>query len=178
MQRYGASIDVRGAGANTQIIIGSQPNNTSGTNVVIFTTADGTNFSANVLATDATAANFQEGIAFGSGNTFWAKRIGAPLRYMSFDLATLTATTIASFDTNALPANATLVPIAVDNANHLLAAIDVVSGITGSERVFLYDIADPLHPSLLDIQSFNSNNQNSSAPPGYYDIKPGVMRTW
>jgi hypothetical protein len=44
-QRYGISFDIRGAGTNTQIIIGSQSQSGStGTNVVIFTTADGTNF--------------------------------------------------------------------------------------------------------------------------------------
>jgi hypothetical protein len=174
-QRYGVSMDVRGAGANTQIIIGSTPNSTTATNVVIFTTADGLVFTAHALATDATTANFQEGIAFGPGNTFWAKKIGAPLRYMSFDLANSNATTIASFDTNSLPLSGNLGPLAVDNTNHLLAAIEVFSGTTGSERVFLYDISSPSRPLLLDIRNYNPNNTNATAPPGYLDFNAGRL---
>jgi hypothetical protein len=175
VQRYGGSMDIRGAGATTQIIIGSQPNSTTGTNVVVFTTTDGTNFIANVLATDAGTANFQEGIAFGLGDTFWAKKIGAPLRYMSFDLGTLKATTTVSLDANVLPEGLNFGPIAVDNVSHLLAAIDVVSGITGPERVFLYDISDPTHPSALDVETFNPNNANSTAPPGFLDFNAGHL---
>ena len=92
-QRYGESIDIRGAGATTQILIGSMPGST-GTNVVIFTTSDGTNFIANVIGcTNVTSANFNDGIAFKTNNTFWAKRIGAPLLYLSYDLAAGTART-------------------------------------------------------------------------------------
>src|SRR5205807_1560180 len=76
-QRYGTSMDIRGAGTNTQIIIGSLANSTSGTNVVVFTTADGTNFAANVLGTDTSSPNYSDGIAFGPGNTFYAKKIGS-----------------------------------------------------------------------------------------------------
>ncbi|HUP81339.1 MAG TPA: immunoglobulin domain-containing protein, partial [Pirellula sp.] len=142
---------------------------------MIFTTTDGINFTANSLGTDATNANFQEGIAFGTGNTFWAKKIGAPLRYMSFDLGTLSATTIASFDTSTLPGTLNLGPIAVDNTNQLLAAIEVISGTTGSEKVFLYDIANPSRPVLLDVKSYNPNNANASAPPGYLDFNNGKL---
>ncbi len=40
--RWGDTLDVRGAGTNTQILAGSR----AGTNAAIFTTADGVNFSA------------------------------------------------------------------------------------------------------------------------------------
>jgi hypothetical protein len=174
-QRYGASLDVRGAGTNTQIIIGSSPQSGgSGTSVVIFTTADGTNFAANVLATDATSANFTDGIAFGSSNTFWAKRIGSPLRLMSFNLITATAVTVQSFDSTILPAADNLGPIAVDNANKLLAAIEVITG--GSEHVRLYDISNSNRaPVLLDIKDYTPSFGNASAPPGYLDFGGGRL---
>ena len=62
------------------------PNSTTGTNVVIFTTSDGTNLTANVLGADVTNPGFNDGIAFGPGNTFYAKRIGSPLLFMAFNL--------------------------------------------------------------------------------------------
>ncbi len=174
-QRYGGSVDIRGAGTNTQIIIGSMVNGTtSGTNVVIFTTADGTNFTANVLATDVTSANFNDGIAFGLGNTFWAKRIGSPLRLMSFNLTTSNAVTLASYDSSALPNSDNLGPIAVDNTNHLLAAIEVITG--SQEHVRLYDISNSNQaPSLLDIKDFVPNIANATAPPGYLDFGNGTL---
>lgn len=178
-QRYGTSIDIRGAGTDTQIIIGSLANSAgqTGTNVVIFTTADGVNFTANVLATDVTSPNFNDGIAFGVGNTFWAKRIGAPLRYMSFDLGTMTAVTLASY-TNIYPKFANLGPISVDNVNKLLAAIEVAGGTVsgGPERVWLFDISDPSKPPvLLSIRTFVPNNQNTTAPAGFLDFGNGRL---
>ena len=175
-QRYGTSIDARGTGASTQIIIGSVPSSSSGTNAVIFTTADGTNFTATVLGTDVTSANFSDGIAFGNGTTFWAKRIGAPLRLMSFDLGTASAVTLKSFDATSFVASDNLGPIAVDAANNLLAAIEVVSGITGPEHVRLYDVSDTSRaPVLLDVKDYTLNNANASAPPGYLDFGSGKL---
>jgi hypothetical protein len=170
-QRYGTSIDIRGGGPNTQIIIGSMPNSTSGTNVVIFTTANGTNFTAHVLATDVTTANFNDGISFGAGDTFWAKRIGSPLLLMSFNLGTASATTLKSYS-NAI-GSVNLGPIAVDTNNNLLAAIEETGGTVtgGAERVRLYSISDlTKDPQLLDVKDYAPNNQNGTAPLGYLDF--------
>ncbi|EEF60399.1 immunoglobulin domain-containing protein [Pedosphaera parvula] len=178
-QRYGTSMDIRGAGANTQIIIGSLVNSTSGTNVVVFTTADGTNFASNVLGTDATTANFNDGIAFGPGDSFYAKKVGAPLRWMSFNLGALSATTIKTYDSTALGNTDNLGPIAVDNVHKLLAAIDVISGTTGPEHVRLYDISNTNRgPVLLDIKDYTPNNANASAPPGYLDFGGGKLYSY
>jgi hypothetical protein len=176
-QRYGISFDIRGAGTNTQIIIGSQSQSgSSGTNVVIFTTADGTNFAANVLSTGVTSPNFNDGIAFGLGNTFWAKRVGAPLLLMTFNLATLSATTVQSFDSSVFIGSGNLGPIAVDNVNHLLAAIDVVSSTTGPEHVRLYDISVTNNPPVfLDVRDYVPNNANATAPAGYLDFGGGRL---
>jgi len=178
--RYGMNMDIRGAGTNTQIIIGSsQLSGATGTNVVIFTTTDGTNFSATRLATDAATANFSDGIAFGAGNTFWAKNVnGAPLRLLTFNLVTATATTVKSFDSGALPASANLGPIAVDTNANLLAALEAQPNSTAAKFVRLYDISDTNRPPvLLDIEgyTFAPPVGPGTAPPGNLDFCGGRL---
>ncbi len=177
-QRYGESIDIRGSGAGTEIIIGSMPGTTA-TNVVIFTTADGTNFTANVIGcTNVLSANFNDGIAFGTNNTFWAKRIGAPLLYLSYDLAAKTAQTLAVFNATNMPGFLNLGALAVDNVNHLLAAMEQVGGsvTSGPERIWLFDISNPTKaPVALNFRDYAPNNQNATAPLGYLDFGGGRL---
>lgn len=173
-QRYGVTMDVRGSGNTTQIILGgSSQSGGSGTNVLILTTTDGTNFTATVLATDVTTPNFIEGIAFGAGNTFWAKSLNAPLRLMSFDLGTATAVTLKSWTSANLIGSANLGPIAVDVSNNLLAAMEEAGGVVGGgvDHIWLYDIADTNKgPVLLDVKDFPAltpQPNNATAPPAY-----------
>ncbi len=179
-QRYGATMAVRGSGTGTQIIIGSKVG-TTGNNVVLFTTTDGVNFTAAPLTTGVTTADFADGIAFGAGNTFWAKSItGHPLRIMSFNPATSNATTLASFDTNAMPASFNLGPIAVDLTNQVLAGIEVIGTTGGGQRVWLYDISGTLSnsaiaPVLLDIKFFTPNHPFATAPNGYLGFGNGNL---
>ncbi len=181
-QRYGATMAVRGSGTGTQIIIGSKIG-TTGTNVVLFSTADGVNFSASVLSTGVAASDFADGIAFGAGNTFWAKSVaGHPLRLMSFNPATSNATTLASFDTNAMPASFNLGPLAVDVSNKLLASIEVIGTTGGGQRVWLYDISGTLTnpavaPALLDIRFYAPNHPFASAPNGFLSFGGGNLYT-
>lgn len=177
-QRYGVTMAVRGSGTGTQIITGSKIGGT-GTNVTIFTTANGINFTAIPMATDVTTADFTDGIAFGSGNTFWAKTVSShPLRLMSFNLGTSNATTLASFDTNSIPGTANLGPLAIDLNRKLLAGLEVVSISAGPQKVWLYDItanlADPTRaPVLLDIKPFTPQNAFGTAPNGYLSFGAG-----
>jgi len=177
-QRYGESMDIRGAGAGTEIIIGAMPGTTA-TNVVLFTTADGTNYTANVIGcTNVTSANFNDGIAFGTNNTFWAKRIGAPLLYLSYDLAAGTARTLAVYNASNLPGFLNLGAIAVDNTSKLLAALEQVGGtVTAApERLWLFDITDPLRPPVaLSFRDYLPNNPNATAPHGYLDFGGGRL---
>jgi hypothetical protein len=178
-QRYGSSIAIRRAGTNTQIIIGSFPNSTTGTNVVIFTTTDGTNLTANVLGTDQTNPAFNDGIAFGPGDTFYAKRIGSPLLFMAFSLATQTATTVRSFNPTTFPDNDNLGPLAVDVTNNLMAAFEQTGGGVsgGPDRVRLYDISNISNqpPVLLDAKLFPVDFQNALAPLGYLNFGAGRL---
>ncbi len=155
-QSWGNNMDVRGAGPNTQIIVGSRtvtsPVVQSGTNVAIFTTANGTNFTPTVLSIDAPENCFglSGGIAFGAGNTFWGKNRNMALRHMAFDLGSGTATTLQAYDTNVMASASGWGPIAVDAANNLLATINFV---TGADEVRLYDISNLAKPPvLLDVK--------------------------
>lgn len=177
--RYGVSMDVHGAGTNTQIILGgSSQSGGSGTNVAILTTTDGTNFTATILATDVTSPNFIEGIAFGTAsNTFWAKSINAPLRLMAFNLATSNSVTLKSWTSANLVGSANLGPISVDPVNNLLAAMEEVGGAVGGgpDRIWLYDISNTnVGPQLLDIEAYPAlgppHPNNATAPPAYVDF--------
>ena len=181
-QRYGATMAVRGAGTNTQLIIGSKSQGgTSGTNVVLFTTADGFNFTAIPMTTDVIGAELGDGIAFGTGNTFWVKGVsGGPLRVMSFDPVAAVATTLANFDTTAMPASANLGPLAINLSTKLLAAIEAIITTGTGQRVWLYDISATLTntampPVLLDIKTYTPNNTAASAPSGYLAFGGGNL---
>jgi hypothetical protein len=152
-QSWGVNMDVRGAGPNTQIIVGSRTIQTSvGTNVAVFTTTDGTNFTPTVLSIDAPENNFGHGggIAFGAGNTFWGKNRNMALRHMAFDLNAGTATTLQVYDTDVLSSASGWGPLAVDVANNLLATVNFVAG---QDEVRLYDISNLARaPVLLDVK--------------------------
>src|SRR4051812_14517700 len=77
IDRIGQTLDVRGAGTNTQIIIGTAASGGgTGTNVYLFTTGDGTNFTGHhLLIPGLTNVVLNDGIAFGLGNTFWTKQV-------------------------------------------------------------------------------------------------------
>lgn len=87
--RFGDTMDVRGAGTNTQILLGSR-----GTVVALLRTSDGSNFVAQTFTTDVVAGDMYLGIAFGPTNSFWTKSAGRPLRRLIYNTSTSTATTV------------------------------------------------------------------------------------
>ncbi len=155
--RFGDTMDVRGAGASTQILLGARGNGTAS----ILTTAEGAAFTATLVTSDAAGASanngpFGLGIAFGEGNTFWGKSSGGtPLRELSFDLATSSAVTIKSAgdpDVSNLIFN-----IGYDPATGLLAGI--VNDGTTSQAVSLFDVSGPT-PIPLDTKTLPTANAN------------------
>lgn len=100
-RRYGDNIDVRGAGANTQIICGTR----QGKVLAVFTTTDGITFThtkvqaPEITSTTSTSLN---GIAWGAENTFYTKNDSTSaaqqfaLQQFTLDLATATATLVRS----------------------------------------------------------------------------------
>ena len=115
--RFGDNFAARGSGAETQLAAMSR----NGKYLTLFTTSDGTNFTAHTLTTDA-SGKAGLGLTFGEGNTVWAKLNGNALIQLSFDLAAGTATTIRTIPTTVVANGVT--GIAYDPVTKRLAAVD------------------------------------------------------
>ncbi len=169
--RIGDTMAVRGAGTNTEILCSFR----TSTNVAVFTTTDGLNFNVTPIAVtnlpaDAQANGFAGlGIAFGSGNTFWAKSSGFNLRQVAYDVASGTAGVINTYA--GLPGAEA--PMAVDNAN---AYIALVAFGENPQNLPLYDLTAPSLSTLLDRELFGANNANANGTgSAAFDIAGGRL---
>ncbi|MDQ6630134.1 MAG: hypothetical protein M3Y82_00040, partial [Verrucomicrobiota bacterium] len=163
--QWGTTLDVRGAGVNTEIILGS-----NGKIASLLKTTDGVNFTPTVLVSDVpNSGDFEHGVGFDTGNNFWGKAIGRNLRKLNYDPVGGTAITILSYDTNTLVGSASLGQLAVETTNRLLALLETplnpaFSGtgvLPRQNRVRLYDISNSsIPPVLLDIKDFPTNVPN------------------
>jgi hypothetical protein len=132
--RWGDSFAIRGAGNNTQILLGSytpigSPGNYQfgtgpGTNVCILTTQNGSDFNATTITvTNAPGGFAYLGVAWGTNNTFWAKSPGYNLRQVQYDLMTGIGTVIQSIGT---PSSiVSLAGIGLDNVNNVMAGVQI-----------------------------------------------------
>lgn len=158
--RWGDTFDVRGSGANTEIVMAS--GTTGGrTDVVVFKTTDGSTFNANVLTTGLGQSAIWGGVAFGVGNTFYGNASGQPLRLLTYDLGVGTATPVAYGTTTDLPNGVS--PIGVDLSRNLLAGLQIstVAGTAGTTRLF--DITDTVNnPVLLATDAFATTFANGN----------------
>jgi hypothetical protein len=160
-QRWGDTMDVRGSGTGTQIIIASR----SGNVAAIFTTVDGLNFTPTlVTVADAPTGAFGLGVAFGVGNTFWGKATSQNLRQVSFNLGTATGTTIRNHGSPDVPT--TVAPIGVSTILNLLGGINV--GATGN-NFQLYNLASQT-PTFIASTNFPSDNDNTGTGTGAVDF--------
>ena len=163
--RIGDTMAVRGAGADTQIICTFR----NGTNAAIFTTTDGYNFTCNIIAITNLAASIGAtdpftgnspiglGLAWGTGNTFWAKSSSYNLRQISFDLASGTGAVLGSY-----PLPTTEAPLGVDIANGYVALIGTIETPV---NVPIYNLNLPAGPTLgtlADREVFGANNANGN----------------
>lgn len=152
-ERWGDTLDVRGAGLNTQILIGSR----SGTNAIVFTTANGTTFSPNPIAVSGGAPQmFGTGIAFGVNNTFWGKINSASLRQISFNLGTGTGSVMQTFGSPTVTAS--IAPLGVSTNLNLLGGISIAS--PGNFQ--LYDLPLVGAPSLIETNAFPTDHPNGN----------------
>lgn len=148
-QRWGDSLDVRGSGANTMVVIAARASAV----VAVFTTVDGVNFTPKLI-TGAGAGVGSIGVAFGVGNTLWTKSINAPLRNVSFDLATGQATLIKEFADPAFPN--TVTGIGVNVAKQWLGGVAIAT----PDHFRLYDLAVVSDVVLVDQENFPTDNAN------------------
>jgi hypothetical protein len=155
--RYGDTMDVRGSGTATEIIVSGSGSAVFG----VFTTADGLNFTSTqyTIPTGAAAGDVGKGIAFGVGNTIYGKKDANTLaKHLSYDGAGT-----ASFITN-ITVDTALGPIAVDNVNGLLAGVAVGTATTNTSvhRLKIYNITNLAAPILKADYPFPSPSTNDS----------------
>ncbi|MDB6034054.1 MAG: Serine protease, subtilase family, partial [Verrucomicrobiales bacterium] len=162
-QRWGDTLDVRGSGPDTQLLAGSG----SGTNkAVVFVTANGLNFTPVLLDSTGSVSNgdFRTALAFGPGNTFFARQFNSPLLQMGFDLLARSATSLRVFGNTAFPAGVS--SISVDPNLRLMAGVTPAPTATNAAYIELFDL-DSLAPDLpnqgIDRQNFSPANANSLA---------------
>jgi hypothetical protein len=150
MQVWGNSFALRGTGANTQILALNTgataanaldyPNFTG----ALFTTTDGTTFTANPFSMGTTGPTTPVGLVFGEGDTFFATRGGnvttstsatqrRPIFEFSFDLQAGTATELAAYGAESFLLG--ISPFAIDRDNGLMAGIFT----NNTHGVYLYD---------------------------------------
>lgn len=161
--RTGDAFAVSGAGVNTRLFAATRTN----TQVAVFTTGDGSFFSANTVDVTTAPGGFAGlALAAGEGDTFWAKSAGELLRKVFYDIPNGTNEVQAAIN-GAGGSN-----IAIDNSNEFAATIS--SGDTPS-NVRLSDIRNPSpNAVLLDQEFFGSDNANANnAGAVAFDIAGG-----
>ena len=135
-RRFGDSMALRGTGAGTQILLGTYHQL-----VGLLTTADGTTFTATKIITDAAAEETRRALAWGAGNTFWAKTFTGNLRQFTLNLGNQTAS------------NTTTVALSGVYAEGL--DVDVSRNLAGivctNHTLLLYDIINPAAPVQQDV---------------------------
>ncbi len=145
--RWGDTMAIRGGGANTQIILGSR----AGTNVAIYTTPDGINYTPSIIAiTNVTAGFAQNGIAFGAGNTFWVKSVLGHLYEISYDPAGQVGGVVLDYP-NPSKVPSYQIGVAVDPVNNILAGVDT-SDVNHDLK--LYQLTGTSDAPVLFSQSF------------------------
>jgi len=176
--RMGQTMAVRGSGNNTLLATGESNANANGTNVWLFTTADGTNFSANrVYFPGLTNSIFNDGIAFGPGNSVFVKQVGQALSFVAWPnvlngtngaLGTVIASYTATSTSDPL---LNLSGIAYDPSTKLFAGLEEIAGSAtgGNGKVWLYDFSNPTNhaPAILATRVYTVNFQKTTAPMGY-----------
>jgi hypothetical protein len=150
-RRFGDSFDVRGTGANTQILLASR----AGKLASLLATTDGLNFTATAINTDVGAGAIGLGVAFGAGNSFWGTAFGSTLRLIDFDVAAGTGTTRHNFGASDIPIAVSA--LAVDPAHNLLVGV----ALETPDNLRLYDTTDlTAAPVLVDQALFPTDNAN------------------
>ena len=148
-RRFGDSLALRGTGSGTQILLG-----TYNLLVGLLQTTDGTNFTATKITTDAAAEDTRLGLAWGAGNTFWAKKTGGNLKQFSLNLVANTASTVTTVALSAIPGG----PLDVDLSRNLVAFVNATD-----HRLLMYDIANPAAVQQQDAnKNFPTNGGNGN----------------
>jgi hypothetical protein len=134
-RRFGDSLALRGTGADTQILLGTYHQL-----IGLLTTTDGENFTATPIVTDLAAEESRRCLAWGAGDTFWAKTIAGDLRQFTLNLGNNTAS-----NTAAIP-----LPGVYGMALDVDVSKSLASIVTTNHTLRLYDILNPAAVSQQD----------------------------
>jgi hypothetical protein len=160
--RWGDNMDVRtSASGEIQILVASR----NGNKAALISSADnGNTFTASTITTEAPDGAMGLGVAFGAGDTFWAKAPASALRQIDF-----TGKVLHVYGTSVFPS--LIGPIAVDPANNYLAGLAAET----PDSVRLYNIADLVNPPLyVDTEFFPIDNANTLGT-GAADFGGGLL---
>lgn len=151
--RFGDNFAVRGSGPDTQLVQTAR----NGKYIVLYTSTDGVTFTHRTFATPGTiSGRIGLGVAFGAGNTIWAKLNGVELLHLELDPATTQVRVLHSVPTTIVAAGVT--GIGVDPVARRLAAINYVD-----HTLAVFDISDPGNLiSLGDPLPFPTSNANAN----------------
>ena len=161
--RWGDSFSVSGSGVNTRIVVSGS----GATNAVVFTTSDGTAFSANKInpTISVPAAEFSRGIDLLGTNLFYVKnRATNSSKLYSYNVAANSS----SVTTNITPIDVNMLAITVaTNYNLLAGVIDENNTNNSGHSLKVYDISAPASPVLVSNFNFlpfgsNTNSGNSN----------------
>jgi hypothetical protein len=155
----GYTLDVRGAGVNTEVLVGIGAWNANSNIVSILKTTDGVNFTANeILVADAPAGFARLGVCFGAGNTFWAKTWLGQLYLVEYNLAAGTGTILKTYDGSSFPS--TITSLDYRDSLKFLAG----SANEGQKNIQIYSVSDlEAGPQLRDQELFPTYNSSIEA---------------
>lgn len=164
--RIGDTFAVSGSGLNTRLLAATR----NGTQVVVFTTGDGQNFSPNVVDVITVPPGFAGlGLAAGAGDAFWATSSGGvPLVRVFYDLLNNTNQVELSLTG---PSGYNL---AVDPLNGFVANIGTAD--TPSNLRLVDVTSDPNAVVLLDQEFFGVDNDNGNGTGAVaFDVAGGRL---
>jgi hypothetical protein len=166
--RLGDSLDVRGAGLNTQIALGTaNPAGSAATGrFVILTPTNDFGFKATVFSpSGVAAAALQKGITFGPTNTILGKINGSPAKFISFNLSNGESSLIRD-----VAINTSISPVDYDPTNNLLAGMNYVS-----HQLLIYDVSDFAAPLQVASFTFPTPATANGNGVGAVDFGPGRL---
>lgn len=153
-QRVGDVMSVRGAGTNTQLILNTFDGAFGG---ILKPIDSSMSAFTNFWFTDSGGGgSIGRSIQFGTNETVFEKRKGAPLFYSSYNLTNQSSTQIA-----VTGFSATLGGVFVDETRKLIAGVDFVGSTVAAspkpDALALYDITEPAAPMLVSRYNFPIN---------------------
>ncbi len=157
-KRWGDSMELRGAGTNTQVLITPR----DGSIASLLTTINGTTFTARTInLTDTPSGYAALGLAFGPGNTFLGTTHTNPVRQITFDLTTGIGVTTRVYSDQEIPVN--ICPIGLSRDFKYFGGIHVFS----PNHLRVYDLG-PTNgfPILIGSTNFPANNPNTHTGAG------------